>query len=354
MTSPPDPADDLYEGRDGWLFLTRGNNRVLEQYGRPGVSRRTLWRWRRIIETRRRACARLGALYLHAVAPEKLTIYPDLAEGLTFDPARAPALRLARWLTGSPGARAWVDLVGPLRAARDGPPLYLRTDTHWTHRGCDIAHRAILARMGLPPRADLEARREAGPVPFSGDLGRKFGPHRTETAPGSAFASGARRTYANGLLTEMEALGRGGDAHLGTHAVFRNGDPGADPRRLVIFGDSYAQHTAHSPVATLTALFADRFREVHFLWSTGIDWHYLEGVRPDFVLAEIAERFLIDLPPRGIRIERLAELARERKVMGEGSGGDSARASATAPRSGARPPPDAPASVPEDAGAGPR
>lgn len=346
MIPASDPATDLYEGRDGWLFLIRGSNRVLEQYGRSGLSRATLWRWRRIIETRRRRCAGLGATYLHAVAPEKLTVYPERVEGLALDPDRAPALRLARWLTGSPGAAAWVDLVGPLRAARDGPPLYLRTDSHWTHRGCEIAFREILWRMGVRPRDDLEARREAGPVAFSGDLGRKFGTHRTEIAEGSAVASRARRIHANGLLREMEALGRGGDAHLGTRAVFRNDDPLADPRRLVIFGDSYAQHTAHSPVATLTALLADRFREVHFLWSTAIDWHYLEEVRPDFVLGEIAERFLIDPPPPAIRIERLAELARERKVVGD--------VTAAGSRSTGRPPPDAPASVPGGAGAGRR
>ncbi|CAX24662.1 MAG: hypothetical protein MIN69_16995 [Methylorubrum extorquens] len=346
MTSAPDPAADVYEGRDGWLFLIRGNNRVLEQYGRPGVSRRTLWRWRRIIETRMRRCARLGASYLHALAPEKLTVYPELAEGLAFDPARAPALRLARWLTASPGTRAWVDLTGAFREAKDGPPLYLRTDTHWTHQGCTLAYRTILARMGVPPRDDIEARRERIALPFTGDLGLKFMPHRSESAEGSAIASEARRIHANDLLLEMEALGRGGDAHLGAHAVFRNDDPGADPRRLVIFGDSYAQHTPHSPVATLTALFADTFREVHFLWSTGIDWHYLDAVRPDFVLGEMAERFVIDLPPHGIRIERLAELARERKLMGEITAADS--------RSPAPLPPDAPASVPEAADAAPR
>ncbi|MCP1560172.1 UNVERIFIED_ORG: alginate O-acetyltransferase complex protein AlgJ [Methylobacterium sp. SuP10 SLI 274] len=346
MTSAPEPAADVYEGRDGWLFLIRGNNRVLEQYGRPGVSRRVLWRWRRIIETRMRRCARLGATYFHALAPEKLTIYPELAEGLAFDSARAPALRLARWLTGSPGVRAWVDLTGAFRAAKDGPPLYLRTDTHWTHQGCTLAYRTILARMGVPPREDIEARRERTALPFTGDLGLKFMPHRSESAEGSAIASEARRIHANGLLLEMEALGRGGDAHLGAHAVFRNDDPGADPRRLVIFGDSYAQHTPHSPVATLTALFADTFREVHFLWSTGIDWHYLDAVRPDFVLGEMAERFVIDLPPQGIRIERLAELARERKLMGEITAADS--------RSPAPPPPDAPASAPEAADAAPR
>ncbi|WP_286159161.1 hypothetical protein [Methylobacterium sp. Leaf456] len=327
----------MHEGRDGWLFLTGGTNRVMAQYGRPGVSRRLLWRWRRIVADRVRACDRLGATYIHAVAPEKLTVYGDLAPALAVDPARAPVRRLARWLTASRGARAFVDLDAAFRAARDGPPLYLRTDSHWTLHGSEIAYRAILLRMGVAPRSDFESRRIGGTVPFCGDLGRKLDPHRFEAAPVTTFATAARRVHANDLLTALEAEGRGIEAHLGAHAVFRNDDPAADPRRLVIFGDSFCQHTSYSPVATLTALLADTFAEVHFLWCSSIDWHYLERVRPDFVLGEIAERFMIDLPPKGFRIERLAELARARKITD------------------ARPlPPDAPASAPGAAGAAPR
>lgn len=334
-----DMSADVHEGRDGWLFLTGGTNRVLAQYRRPGVPRALLWRWRRIVADRVRRCARLGATYVHAVAPEKLTVYGDQAPDLALDPARAPVRRLARWLTASAGARAFVDLDAAFRAARggdlDGPPLYLRTDSHWTLHGSEVAYRAILSRMGVAPRDDFEARRTGGTTPFSGDLGRKVVPNRFESAPVTAFASQARRVHANALLTELEARGRGIDAHLGAHAVFRNDDPKVDPRRLVIFGDSFCQHTAHSPVATLTALMADTFREVHFLWSTSIDWHYLDAVRPDFVLGEIAERFMIDLPPRGFRIEGLAELARARKDVTDGP----------------QPPPAAPASAPGAAGA---
>jgi len=311
-TLPPHP--DVHAGRRAWLFLTGGTNRVLEQYGRPGIPRRVLWRWRRLLSERVRGCARLGARYVHAVAPEKLTIYPELTDGLAYDPERAPALRLARWLRFSPARGAWVDLTGALRRARDGTPLYLHTDSHWTFAGCETAYRAILAAMGVAPREDLAARRIPETIRFFGDLGDKFEPVRTEDAEGTRFESAARRVHANPFLLHFEALGRAQDAHLGAHAVFRNDDPGVDPRRLVIFGDSYAQHTPRSPTATLTALLADTFAEVHFLWSPSIDWEYLERVRPDFVLGEVAERFMIDVPPAGFRIERLAELALARKA----------------------------------------
>ncbi|GEP01131.1 alginate O-acetyltransferase AlgX-related protein [Methylobacterium haplocladii] len=311
---PPAASGDVHVGRDGWLFLTGGRNRVLEQYGRPGFSRKALWQWRCHLAERVRRSARLGAAYLHVVAPEKLTIYYDAVDGLAFDPQRAPALRLRRWLRGSTGARASVDLVGPMRAARWKAPLYRRTDSHWTFAGGELAYRTLLAGLGVAPRDDIAGRRQGEALPFTGDLGTKLAPMPVETAEACRFDSRARRIHANGLLTHFEALGRPLDAHIGAHAVFRNDDPAADPRRLVLFGDSYAQHRAMNATASLTPFLADTFREVHFLWSTSLDWDYLAEIRPDFVISEIAERFMIDLPVSNMRIESLARLALARKA----------------------------------------
>ncbi len=310
------PSADVHVGRDGWLFLTGGRNRVLEQYGRPGISRNTLWRWRRHVADRAQRTARLGAVYCHVVAPEKLTIYHDAVDRLAFDPERAPALRLRRWLRGSRGAPALIDLVGPMRAARWNAPLYRRTDTHWTFAGCDLAYRTILGRLGVAPRDDIAGRRRRETFSYSGDLGVKLLTMPAETVEDCRFESRARRIHANGLLTHFEAVGRPLDAHIGAHAVFRNDDPAADPRRVVIFGDSYAQHSVMAPVATLTPFLADTFREVHFLWSTSLDWDYIAEVRPDFVVGEIAERFMIDRPVPNMRIAALAGLALARKADG--------------------------------------
>lgn len=168
----------------------------------------------------------------------------------------------------------------------------------------------------MPPRDDIAARRLRETLTYSGDLGTKRDPPAFEAAEGCRFESRARRVHANALIAHYEALGRPWEAHIGAHAIFRNDDARADPRRLVVFGDSYCQHSSVSPVATLTPFLADTFREVHFLWSTSVDWAYLADLRPDFVLGEVAERFMIDLPPRGFRIGPLAELAMARRGIG--------------------------------------
>lgn len=318
-TLDPTPAacahPDVHVGQDGWLFLTGGTNAVLSQYGAPGFSRGKLWRWRRILEARAFRFARLGIRYAHAVAPEKLAIYDHVAGGLAVDPGRAPSLRLQRWLALSLGRRAWIDLVTPFRAGAREQALYRHTDSHWTFAGCLLAYREICRRLGVAPRDDIAARRIGDVTAFSGDLGLKLTPPWAEHAEPCLFESAARRVYANDLVAAFEAMGRGRDAHIGAHVIFRNPSPQADPRRLVLFGDSYAHHTPNPCTGTLTPMLADTFAEVHMLWSTSIDWGYVAQVRPDFVVSQIAERFMVDVPQTGFNIAKLSALALARKAM---------------------------------------
>lgn len=304
---------DIHVGRDGWLFLTGGSNAVQAQYGAPGFPRGKLWRWRRLLEARTRRLEKMGIRYAHVVAPEKLAIHGHAFDGLALDPDRAPAVRLERWLRLSPARRTYVDLVPPFRVRARDTALYRHTDTHWTFAGGWLAYAEICRSLGVRPRYDIAQRRIGTPQVYGGDLGSKFTPVRCEVAEPCLFESAARRVHANALITAFEQEGRGRDAHIGTHAIFRNASPEADPRRLVLFGDSYAHHTPNGATGTLTPLFADTFREVHVLWSTSIDWNTIARVRPDFVVSEIAERFMVDVPQAGFDIDKLAALALARK-----------------------------------------
>ncbi|SFG26693.1 alginate O-acetyltransferase AlgX-related protein [Methylobacterium gossipiicola] len=309
----PSEHPDVHVGRDGWLFLVGGSNAVAAQYDRPGVPRATFWLWRRLLEERARRLAKRGIRYAHVVAPEKLAIHDHGFSGLGLDPARSPALRLERWLRFSPARASLVDLVRPFRARAGDTALYRHTDTHWTFAGGWLAYAEICRHLGVRPRYDFAARRIGSPAVYAGDLGAKFDPERCEVAEPCLFASPARRVHANALITAFEAEGRGRDAHIGAYAVFRNEAPGLDPRCLVLFGDSYAHHTPNGGTGTLTPFFADTFREVHFLWSTSIDWNLIARVRPDFVISEIAERFMVEVPQTGFDIDKLAALALARK-----------------------------------------
>ncbi|GJD62913.1 alginate O-acetyltransferase AlgX-related protein [Methylobacterium frigidaeris] len=299
----------FHAGKDGWLFLTGGTNEVADQYRRIRPMDRVLRQWRRQILRRIRRCQGLGTRYLHLVVPEKLSIYEDRFDGLTLDPRHGPARRLGTLMRWSwPGRRAWIDLLGPMRARRDERDLHYRTDTHWNIHGCLLAYRLVCRACGATPRTDFLAR------PFQEfdavlDIGNKLDAPPLETVRNYQLFRDAERVAGGRLIDAYAAAGRLGELHSGAHAVYRNRSADADPRTLVLFGDSCANFSPNG----LTAMLAETFREVHFIWSSNLDWGYIERILPDIVLCEQVERFLPRVPEDDFDLaaaeaERLAAL----------------------------------------------
>ena len=295
-------------GQEGWLYWVGRAREVEAFYGDTATARRVLGRWARLIDRRARRLDALGITHLHTVVPDKLAVYPDRL-GRSFpgveDP---PGARLARMLARRNPA-PMVDLLTPLRAARDGEPVYLRTDTHWTYRGYLIAYRALCEALAAPVAEHVFAGTRM-PERFTFDLGEKLKPPVDEAYIAYDFPRHAERIDANALVHARE----GGQAvrprglFVGSRVVLRN-PQAPDPRRLVLFGDSYI----YNPGARLTAMLAETFTEVHAIWSANIDWAYVEAAHPDVLIFEIAERFLRQVPNDRIRIDAFAQ-ARARRA----------------------------------------
>ena len=49
-------------------------------------------------------------------------------------------------------------------------------------------------------------------------------------------------------------------------------------------------------------MLSETFRNVHFVWSTGLDWDLIERIRPNIVITEIAERFMSTLPKDDLNV----------------------------------------------------
>ena len=290
-------------GHDGWLFLVGGSNDVLDQYRPDAFPPDHFHAWRGLLEDRVRRAGAIGARYFHMPVPEKLTILADRSD-IPIDPNLAPGLILHRSLRDSPARDAVIDLVAAYRTDPDRQSLYLRTDSHWSLVGCHRAYLNLCARMGVEPRVELTPA-DPVQVSLSGDLGTKFETPVSEILSAWTYPRTAERIHVNAylqrILTERGPTGGG----VGTRAVFRNNGPGIDPRRLVLCGDSFAHQTFLPHVGALTAMFAETFREVHFFWATAVDWSYAEKLRPDFIVTEIAERFMVTLPPEDFDHESL-------------------------------------------------
>ncbi|MGF3022759.1 alginate O-acetyltransferase AlgX-related protein [Methylobacterium aquaticum] len=293
-------------GRDGWLFLTGGSNGAADLYRTNPAVWRMLRGWRRLLLARAARAEGLGLRYLHLVSPEKLSVYDQLFVGRgPVRAARSPARRLGRLVRlSAAGRRLWVDALAPLRAARDGPALYHRTDTHWTSHGTFVAYRTLCTACGATPLDDLLATRPGITATGVMDLGEKLQFPVPETRTVHLIPQQARiaeQSPLHALAERYPAL----DLHTGVAVGTRNDHPAADPRRLLLFGSSYS---GYGP-SGLTAMLAETFRSVHFVWSAEIDWPLVARLRPDLVVTESAERYMARLPGDRFDVARYQEEA---------------------------------------------
>jgi hypothetical protein len=295
-------STDVYEGKDGWLFLVGGSNAVGSLYDRasPVLPDAKIRQWARLIEDRTRRLERMGVRYVHMNIPEKLTVYDHKLHSPIVDWTLSPAMRLGEMLQRSPCAHVWLDLIEPFRAARDERQLYFKTDTHWSAEGCFLAYRLLCERIGLAADPTLLSRPHHE---FEGvfDLGSKMDPFVGERVRGYDYTKHSSRVYCNLVAKYQEMPQFTGTIHVGSHVRYRNEASSPPHKKIILFGDSYSL-----PGRTaLTGMLAETAREVEFIWSGNLNWDYIRRRKPDIVIFELAERFLRLVPNDNFSFPRI-------------------------------------------------
>jgi hypothetical protein len=280
----------VYEGQDGWLFLIGGSNSIgaLYDHNAPLLDDAKLRQWVKLIEGRARRLERMGIEYVHISIPEKLTLYDNkFHDPPIVDWRLSPSMRLREMLQRSRYARVWLDLIDPFRAARDDIQLYYRTDTHWTPEGCFLAYKLLCEKIGIAPELTLLARprREVESVL---DLGLKMEPLVYEQLRLYDFTKDSQKTYRNVIAQYVDTVTANALVHVGSHIRYKNSNPSAANKKILIFGDSYASQRPDG----LTAMLAETAREVEFIWSSNLDWAYIKRAQPDIVVYDLVERFM--------------------------------------------------------------
>ena len=289
----------VHVGRDGWLFWLGESGQVPRLYSGGPRAWLRVRRWRRLLAERERRCAKLGARFVQVFAPDKLSVLSHFTKTPLVDPRRGFARRMAK-------RPPVVDLIEPLRAAGAEKPAYLRTDTHWTAHGYLAAYRALCVALNACPAQHVLSARAQAEVEVALDLGGKLKPPQTEIYTPFDFPRQAERRVLNGLAEWRErhhGLALAPGFLQGSRAVYFNRSTSVDSRRLVVFGDSYVWHPTG-----LGPMLAETFAEVHLVWMPSLDWDYLEGLRPDIIIHEMAERFARMMPVDGAAADDLARL----------------------------------------------
>lgn len=86
--------------------------------------------------------------------------------------------------------------------------------------------------------------------------------------------------------------------HLGSNVVFQNENT-LNKKKVVVFGDSFSEYRPQY----ITGALAETFSEVHFVWTTSIDYDYVKREKPDIVITEIVERFMPKVPDDSFCLE---------------------------------------------------
>jgi hypothetical protein len=272
-------------GADGLLFVNRGSNSALRQLeGRVQLSAAALDEWQRAVDTRVAGAAALDAGLALLVVPDKLAAVPRPFSAPLPAVGPRPVEQLREALPG-----AFIYPAEDLLAAAERGEVAYRTDSHLSLHGAQVVYAVAMAGLGLEP---APAALEAAPreVFRSSGLGRSFSPALYDVQEVLDPAPGAK------VESNETEVG----AHRGVVRISRN--PDAPLRaKLVMIGDSYCFPWRSGQ---LGCLLERTFVETHFLWTAmGWDQAYLDSVRPDHILLESAERFLIRPPEPETRIE---------------------------------------------------
>ena len=269
--------DKVIVGKDEWLFLDNDRNGFLRQYaGELKLSEQQVDEWQELLEIRIARLGELGARYHFLAVPENPTVYPQmLPDGIRSAEERTVQQLMRRLASSGSDAR----LIYPLEELVDESSrrrVCRQTDTHWTDFGAFVGYRSLAREIKkeMPIHEVSEEELYFFEAKLLGDLGFKLG-----IGPVPEPCTGYLYSRAKGLYDNCI------DSHgsmVITECAY------APPTTCMVFGDSACYG--------MLACLAQTFSRMMFVHSPTLDFDLIAEERPDVVVSEMTERFLIMVP----------------------------------------------------------
>jgi alginate O-acetyltransferase complex protein AlgJ len=271
----------VLSGTDGWYYYT--GDRLMEDFlGQDTLTEKELEIVRSNLERKRQWLADHGAKYLFVVAPDKQSIYPEhMPDDIRNYRRRSRLDQLADYLKHHSDV-AFLDLRGPLLAAKKRGQVYYRTDAHWNIHGAFAAYQAIMAqvRRWFPelPLPVVQSVDHAKVLVPKGDIATiiQLDDQQSEAILVPDMAGGCARQK-RFLLPDTDPPCPVNLSTCGPAAL-----------RVVMFTDSFD--------FALNPLFAESFHQLASVrrpYDHRIMLQLMDQVRPQLVIEEIAERYLV-------------------------------------------------------------
>lgn len=270
---------EVLEGQDGWLFHGGADLAFLRRFASGhAADARNIADWQNLIAERAARCAEASSRYVHVIVPDKLTIYGDkLPEPTNWQ--ASPGHRLCVAVATSDPA-AMIHLAPAMRNAREKQDLFWRTGSQWTPAGACLVYQMVCHHLEAAQNAAMLAA-PATSVTGVMDLARSIPGHPPETGKVRRITGDAQLIYQNELVRfkARNGIAPGSGLDEGSVAIFAN-EAAADRRTVMIFGDDLCDYRPTG----LTAMLAETFAEVCFVWSDRLDHALIRSLTPDIVL----------------------------------------------------------------------
>ncbi|ESQ73897.1 hypothetical protein [Asticcacaulis sp. AC402] len=268
----------VLEGKDGFLFLDNDSNGVVAQHtGATPLTEHNLAQWRETLEARARKLSEEGLRLFFVVAPDNHAIYPDKLPDAVSPAAERPVHQVQK-IAGSIENITFVYPLPEILAQRPHHLMACTTDSHWSHYAAFLAYRAVMAEI-IKIRPDVRVL-EAEDITFDardflGDLGSKLEPQIV-----------GRTIYGKVAKPRVKLISDNKVVNRGNIVVYEQADTSLPS--AVMFRDSYG--------LWLAPFLAESFRRLMVIASPVYEHDYVAAEKPDFVLTELSERFLIRPP----------------------------------------------------------
>lgn len=274
----------VIEGKRGHLFLDGDTNRGLDQhYGRLKQGPDQIAAIEHLLVSRRTWMQSHGIEFVTLVAPDKNCVYFDRLPDAFPPSLERPGLQYVN-LAEKVGIPVIYPLEAMQAARQAGSEVYDATDTHWNSAGAFVGYQAlmtVLIKRGLNVRLvsaqDLVCQHPSR----QGDLGNKMMPPRSAVTTRCTVADAKARLLFDNDIDNLAAI-----ANRGRILIY---ECAAAEVTAIMFGDSF--HIAMLPYL------AESFRRLIFVHRSDLDYELVVQEKPDVVIVESVERFLISLPP---------------------------------------------------------
>lgn len=267
---------DVIFGKNGYLFLAGDNNAVVDQHiGKRSITKKQLQKWECTAKSRYDFFSSINIPFVMQIVPDKHAAYSEYLPFETLPTKKKNVTKVIDLIEGVVPSLAYY----PLQVIEENKAkglLFHRLDTHWTDKGAYVVYRDFMNRieeyfkdasLNIIDNPKFEVKW------FGGDLGAMLDLKMSSQAEIYLDEKASAKEIFNNRVQVT------GKISIHENSVVDN------DLTILIFGGS--------STVNFIKFIKESFNKTIFCWSQNIDYDLVKDIKPNIVLNQTRERFLI-------------------------------------------------------------